>query len=53
MLKPDIERHIAINRLAIGNTRKTDATWDYAAIKAVLLRPSTYLFFRHASLELI
>lgn len=40
-----VERHIAINRLAIGNTRKTDVTWDYAAVKAVLLRPSTYLFF--------
>ncbi|KIW47782.1 uncharacterized protein PV06_00445 [Exophiala oligosperma] len=41
----DRERHIAINRLERGSTRKTDVTWDTMAFFRIMLRPSTYAFF--------
>ncbi|KAK8087373.1 hypothetical protein PG994_002347 [Apiospora phragmitis] len=39
------QRHIAVNRLAIGSARQTDRTWDWTAAFSVLARPSTCIFF--------
>ncbi|KAK8038687.1 hypothetical protein PG993_007098 [Apiospora rasikravindrae] len=39
------QRHIAVHRLAVGTARQTDKTWDWTAVRAVLTRPSTHIFF--------
>ncbi|KAK7980273.1 hypothetical protein PG989_012730 [Apiospora arundinis] len=48
------QRHIAINRLAMGASRQTDKTWDWGSVRAVLGRPSTYIFWiSYHSLSLV